>query len=149
MQQTTLGCDWCEAGKNGLRPFAVTTLALTNGKPKRSSPTLDLCARHVRAMVKQFQPLKKKRGPYKTKKPYKLTKEERTRRATKFDSLWKEREEKMLAALKGKDEGLKGPELLKVAKMSKHYLYKVTHRLLEAGKVKRVAENGRQGFILA
>src|SRR5215510_13252852 len=107
MQQTTLGCDWCEAGKNGLRPFAVTTLALTNGKPTRKSPTLDLCARHVRQMTRQFVPMKKKRGPYKMRKPYKLTKEERTRRATRFDSLWKEREEKVLAALKAHPDGLK------------------------------------------
>jgi len=144
MQQTTLGCDWCAAGKNGLRPYAVSTLALTNGKRTAKTPTLDLCARHIRQLTKQFRPMKKVRGPYK------ITKQERTRRATKHDPMWKEREEKVLAALKGKEGGLKGPELTKAAKLTKHYIYKVTTRLLEAGKVKRVGANGeRRGFVLA
>src|SRR5262245_59632444 len=144
MQQTTLGCDWCAAGKNGLRPFAVTTLALTNGKRTAKTPTLDLCARHVRAMTKQFVPMKKVRGPYK------ITKKERTRRATKHDPMWKEREEKVLAALKGEANGLIGPAQVKKAKLTKHFIYKVTTRLIEAGKVRRVgAEGERQGFVLA
>jgi len=144
MQQTTLGCDWCQAGKNGLRPYAVTTLALTNGKHTAKTPTLDLCARHVRAMTKQFVPMKKKRGPYK------MTKVERTRRAAKFEPLWKKREDQLLAALKANPEGLRGPDLTKAAKMSKHYVYKVAGRLMTAGKIKRAGGDGeRKGFVLA
>ena len=146
MKQTTLGCDWCEAGRHGLRPYAVATLALTNGKPKASSPSLDLCARHVRQLTKQFRPVKQKRGP---RGPYTVTKKERARRAAKFGPLWKKREEQMLAALKAAPQGLKGPELLMVAKMSKHYVYKVAARLMAAGKIKRVGTDGeRQGFVL-
>jgi hypothetical protein len=56
----------------------------------------------------------------------------------------------MLGALKGHAEGLKGPELVKAAKLTKHYVYKVAARLVAAGKVKRVGQNGeRQGFVLA
>src|SRR5215510_3634533 len=143
MQQTTLGCDWCGAGKNGLRPFAVTTLALTNGKHTAKAPTLDLCARHVRQMVKQFQPMKKKRGPYT------MTKKELSRRAEKFEPMWQAVEKKVLGALKDEAEGLKGPALVRKAKIAKFQLYKVTQRLIAAGKVKRVAEHGRQGFVLA
>lgn len=149
MQQTTLGCDWCQAGRNGLRPFAVTTRTLGNGKPRDDDPTLDLCKKHDRELTQTFQPKKGIGRPVGSTNE-KGHKQEVDARAKRHEGLWEEREQRMLGALKGEVDGLVGPDLCKAAKMSKHYVYKVANRLLEAGKVKRVGEDGeRRGFVLA
>jgi hypothetical protein len=63
--------------------------------------------------------------------------------------MWREAEQKFLAVLKGKTTGVLGPEVSRLAKLSKHITYKVAKRLLDAGKVRHAVEGGRQGYLLA
>lgn len=145
MQTTILTCDWCRGAKGGLPVFAVGTFTLQNGR-RAKAPTLDLCARCQRRLERLFQPTSAKKA-YSTGGPKHRAAVDA--RAARHEATWKEREKAMLAVLKGKAEGLDGPELCKAAKMSKHYVYKVAKRLLEAGKVRRARDGGRMGFVLA
>jgi hypothetical protein len=145
MQTTILTCDFCKAARRGV-VFAVGTLTLVNGRPKRSSPKLDLCKRHVREVERYFTAASHTVPRAEAKKP--KVKQSPGLRAARWEPLWQAAEKKVLLALQGQGEGLKGPELSRRAKVSKHMVYKVTARLLAAGKIKRAAEGGRQGFKL-
>lgn len=151
MQTTILTCDWCVGGKQGV-VFAVTTLTLGNGKPPARAPHLDLCARHARKLERLFEPRKKIGRPVGSKNGVRANAGgpgKPGKRATRHEALWKAAEVKFLAALKGKEEGVMGPAVAKAARLSKHITYKVAKRLLGAGKIKRAAEDGRQGYLLA
>jgi hypothetical protein len=146
MQTTILTCDWCVAakGKGVLPVFAVGTFTLQNGKPRARAPRLDLCGRCGRELERYFRPHRKMGRPAGA-----VPAAEKGTRAAKWGPVWKKREDQVLGALKGEAEGLRGPELMKKAKLTKHYCYKLTARLLAAGKIKRVGADGtRQGFVL-
>jgi hypothetical protein len=53
MKVTTLACDCCTA----VVP-AVTSRSLVNGKPRPRDPSLDLCRRHLKALLRAFRPRK-------------------------------------------------------------------------------------------
>jgi len=57
-KKTILVCDWCPSGNE----HAVATLALTNGRVTKDTPTLDLCKPHVKKLHRLFK-ARKSREP--------------------------------------------------------------------------------------
>lgn len=140
MKLTILGCDFCTRAATP----AVVTLTLVNGKPKASSPALDLCRKHYTEVERYFTPRSRTGRPRGSVVP----KEEKDHRAKRWDGFWRGMEEKVLLALKGKPEGLMGPDLAKATKLSKHFIYKIVPRLMAAKKIERIDPEGRKGYRL-
>ena len=140
MKLTILGCDFCTRAATP----AIVTLTLVNGKPKASSPALDLCNKHYREVERYFTPRKRQGRPRAS-----VPQQEKDQRAERWNGHWKGIEEKILAALKARPEGMQGPALAKATKLSKHFIYKLVPRLVAAKKIERVDPEGRKGYRLA
>jgi hypothetical protein len=133
-QEIHLVCDWCP----GKSRFAVATLALTNGRVTKSTPTLDLCKKHVREMHRMFKS-RRKRGATPPPRPA-VAREGRTQhkrsgnygKKEKYDKLWAERKRMAMAIFNKSKEPITYKALRRVPNLQR------TLAMLKAdGKIKR------------
>lgn len=140
MQTTILTCDWCMAANGAkARPvYAVATLTLVNGRPKRKSPHVDLCTRHQRRLERLFL-----RGRERAERAAGHP----TRRTEKdWDAYWKRMKKAILAGMtSSQPEGLLA--IAKRAKLSHGTAYNTMRRLIADKLVRRTGSKGPSRWV--
>jgi hypothetical protein len=140
MQHTILGCDFCGVEKKGPPVFAVVTLTLANGRRMRGSPSLDLCARHQREVLRFFRPRRRPASKAAARATLGKTKAQGGTTTAKLPHLrhpeyWPTVERLVLAVIPKEPTRL--PTIASHTALSYGSTYSGMRRLVKAGKVKR------------